>query len=342
MPCSDASIQVITCARGNVNFFSGSQLAVAIEDLASQELFDSEDILGDRIAREISKLLPLRTEDVPRKLINGFMRGSTTIKDDLLAREFIILQSSLNDRQDPMLLVSIVKNEVQRERKDIHIKRTQKSAVRQILRALKEDINSVSTTRPGMEASFVKTQQELLLQDIRQQDQLIDWAMRTQRLYEDLFVDYENTDSSSSFKPKGIVSRLAASNYGNSWMKFINEHAHQILAIAPTSKPLMSNSMIESTFRPDMFSSIHPRNNSSESIRVSIRNGGQGILQTWASKAEARKELPSFISLLSTLVDADNEIESVEISLAATNEININLKGVTQSKVEQTLTKLLS
>jgi RNase P protein component len=270
------------------------------------------------------------------------MRGSTTIKDDLLAREFIILQSSLNDRQDPMLLVSIVKNEVQRERKDIHIKRTQKSAVRQILRALKEDINSVSTTRPGMEASFVKTQQELLLQDIRQQDQLIDWAMRTQRLYEDLFVDYENTDSSSSFKPKGIVSRLAASNYGNSWMKFIKERADQILAIAPTSKPLMSNSMIESTFRTDMFGLSPTRPASSESIRVSIRNGGQGITQTWASKAEARKELPSFISLLSTLVDADNEIESVEISLAATNEISINLKGVTQSKVEQTLTKLLS
>ncbi len=325
-----------------MNFFSGSQLAVAIEDLASQELFNSEDILGDRIAREISKLLPLRTEDVPRKLINGFMRGSTTIKDDLLAREIIILQSSLNDRQDPMLLVSIVKNEVQRERKDIHIKRTQKSAVRQILRALKEDINSVSTTRPGMEASFVKTQQELLLQDIRQQDQLIDWAMRTQRLYEDLFVDYENTDSSSSFKPKGIVSRLAASNYGNSWMKFIRERADQILAIAPTSKPLMSNSMIESTFSPEIYSALYPGPVSSESIKVAVTNGPQGLFQTWTSKAEARKELSSFLSLVNTLVDADNEIESVEITFAAGNSMNMILKGATQEKIKQTLTQLLS
>ena len=328
-----------------MNLFSGSQLAVAIEDLATQELFESEDILGDRIAREISKLLPLRTEDVPRKLINGFMRGSTTIKDDLLAREIIILQAALNDRQDPMLLVAIVKNEVERERKDIHIKRTQKSAVRQILRALKEDINSVSTTRSGMEASFVGTQQELLLEDIRDHSQLIDWAMRTQRLYEDLFVDYDDKDSSSSFKPKGIVSRLAASNYGNSWMKFIKERTDQILAIAPTSKPLMSNSMIESTFRPDMFSSLHPRSNSSESIKVQIENSGQGAVKfekTWSSKSEARAGMNAFFSLLTTLVDPNERIDLVEISIESTNGVSLSLQEVTQDKIKETLDRVLS
>jgi hypothetical protein len=42
------------------------------------------------------------------------------------------------------------------------------------------------------------------------------------------------------------------------------------------------------------------------------------------------------------LVDADNEIESVEITFAAGTSMNIILKGATQEKIKQTLTQLLS
>jgi hypothetical protein len=42
------------------------------------------------------------------------------------------------------------------------------------------------------------------------------------------------------------------------------------------------------------------------------------------------------------LVDADDEIESVEITFAAGNRMNMILKGATQEKIKQTLTQLLS
>ncbi len=325
-----------------MTFFSGSQLAVAIEDLANRELLESEDILGDRITRELCTHLPVRAEDVPRKLINGFMRGSTTIKDEQLADEIAILQRKLDDRQDPMLVVALVKHSIDRERKDIHIKRTQKSAVKQILRAVKDDLDLVETTRSTMIASFKRTKDDLLVVEIHSEGAVFDWADQVQRLYEDLFVSDDKSSLTNSFKPRGIVSRLAASNYSNSWIRFIKERAHQIYELAPLSKPLMTQSLVESSLSFKLKRESTQRGPSHESIRVSITNDGQGIFQTWASKAEARRELSSFISILSTLVDVDDEIESVEISIATTNEINISLKAVTQSKIEKTLSKLLS
>lgn len=324
-----------------MTFFSGSQLAVAIEDLANRELLESEEILGDRITRELCTHLPVRAEDVPRKLINGFMRGSTTIKDEQLADEIAILQRKLDDRQDPMLVVALVKHSIDRERKDIHIKRTQKSAVRQILRAVKDDLDLVEITRTTMVGSFKRTKDDLLSIEIHSESQIFDWADQVQRLYEDLFVSEDKSSPTNSFKPRGIVSRLAASNYSNSWFRFIKERSHQIFELAPISKPLMTQSVVENSLSYKLLREPTLRIPSPESVRVSITNGGQGIFQTWTSKAEARKELPSFISLLSTLVDGDDAIESVEISIAATNEINISLKAVTQSKIEKTLSKLL-
>lgn len=328
-----------------MNFFSGSHLAVAIEDLANQELLESEEILADLIVREISKLLPLRQEDVPRKLINGFMRGSTTIKDEQLSFEIANLQRKLDDRQDPILLVAAVKNSVEHNRKDIHIKRTQKSAVRQILRALKEDLNSVATTKSGTSASFVKTQQDLLAENITDQGLLFDWAMRTQRLYEDLFVDYENSETTNSFRPKGIVSRLAASNYGNSWNRFIKEQKNQIYENATTGRPLMANSMIEPSYSSNVIRSRPLRAANSESIKVRIEKNGQNAIKfekSWTGKPQARKDLRAFLSLLSTLLDEHELIDLAEISTDSDNGFSISLKEVTQMKIKDTLSKVLA
>lgn len=328
-----------------MNIIFGSQLAVAIEDLADLELLQSEVSLGERISREVAANLPLRAEYVPRKLINGFMRGSTTIKDEQLADEIAILQRKLNDRQDPMLIVAILKNALESERKDIHIKRTQKSAVRQILRALKEDIDSVNTTRPGMSTSFVKTQEGLLLEDIGDLGHFYDWATRVQSLFEDLFVDFDNTIGSSSFKPKGIVSRLAANNYGNSWIRFIKERTNQIFELAATSKPLMTQSFFDSSYSSNTVEKSALSLPAPELVRVRIENSGQGAIKfekTWASRAQARQELKAFLSLLNTLIDASERIDLVEISIESNNGISLSLQEITQSKTEETLNKLLS
>jgi hypothetical protein len=244
-----------------------------------------------------------------------------------------------------MLIVAILKNAVERERKDIHIKRTQKSAVRQILRALKEDLNSVSTTRSGMSTSFVKTQQDLLLEDVGDHGHFFDWAMRVQSLFEDLFVDYGNTIDSSSFKPKGIVSRLAANNYGNSWMRFIKERTNQIYELAVTSKPLMTQSFFDDNYSSNTFKENSLSLPAPESVRVRIENSGQGAIKfekTWSSKAQARQELKAFLSLLNTLIDASERIDLVEISIESNNGISLSLQEITQSKIEETLNKLIS
>ena len=328
-----------------MNFFSGSQLAVAIEDLANQELLDSEEILANRLVREIAVHLPLEEHEVPRKLVNGFMRGSTSINDVQLGQWIREHKGTSDDAQDPMLIVALIKGAVERERKDIHIKRTQKSAVRQILRALKEDLNSVRTTRTGMNASFVKTQQDLLLENVSDLVGIFDWAMRVQRLYEDLFVDYENSETTNSIKPKGIVSRLAASNYGNSWTKFLKDRINQVSELAVTSKPLMTQSFVESSFAYDLKQDATFRKPISESIKVRIENSGQGAVKfekTWSSKSEAKAGVNAFFALLSTLVDPNERIDLVEISIESTNGVSLSLQEVTQAKIKETLDKVLS
>jgi hypothetical protein len=328
-----------------VEFFSGSQLAVAIEDIANQELLDSEEILGDRIANEVITHLPIRLEDVPRKLINGFMRGSTSFKDEQLADEIAILQRKLEDRQDPMLIVAIVKNAIGPQRKDIHIKRTQKSAVRQILRALKEELETVPTVRSGTTQSFVNTQKDLLQEDIVNEGKIVDWASRVQKLYVDLFVDSENVSTNSSFKPKGIISKLAAGNYENSWMRFIKEHLQSIYKMALVSRPLLSHSMLESEFT-SMLNLERPRKPAlSETIRVRIENSGQGAIKfekTWSSKSEARQDLKAFLSLLNSLVDSNERVDSFEVSIESTNGVVISLQEVYQSKIAETLNQVLA
>jgi hypothetical protein len=82
-----------------------------------------------------------------------------------------------------------------------------------------------------------------------------------------------------------------------------------------------------------------------ESVRVRIENSGQGAIKfekTWSSKAQARQELKAFLSLLNTLIDASERIDLVEISIESNNGISLSLQEITQSKIEETLNKLIS
>jgi hypothetical protein len=331
-----------------VNFFSGSQLAVAIEDLANRELSQAELVLSERIIDQICEHLPYRRVDVPRRLINGFMRGSTAIKDEQLSDEIQGLLRQVDLKQDPLLLVSIIKNALDRERKDLHIRRTQKSAVRQVLRAIKDDLENTPTTKPEMVSSFIRSQQELLSKEIKDAGAVYTWADDVLSLYFDLFADLDKSITHATFNPKGIVSRPAANNYGNAWMRFIKDHLSELFETAATSKPLMSSAYMDSSFGSsfNLNRSSHvsePR--SQEVIRVAIENTGQGAIKfekKWSSKSEAREGLTAFFALLTTLVDPNERIDLVEISIESTNGVSLSLQEVTADKIKNTLNKLLS
>ena len=331
-----------------MNFFSGSQLAVAIEDLANRELSQAELILSERIIDQICEHLPYRRVDVPRRLINGFMRGSTAIKDEQLAEEIQGLLRQVDLKQDSLLLVSIIKNSLDRERKDLHIRRTQKSAVRQVLRAIKDDLENTPTTKPEMVSSFVRSQQELLSKEIKDAGAVYTWADDVLSLYLDLFANLDKSLSHAVFNPKGIVSRPAANNYGNGWMRFIKDHLSELYETAVTSKPLFSSVFVDSAFGSDFNLNRTNYNQSpkqTESIRVVVENSGQGAVKfekTWSSKSEAKAGMNAFFALLTTLVDPNERIDLVEISIESTNGVSLSLQEVTQDKIKETLDKLLS
>ena len=331
-----------------MNFFSGSQLAAAIEDLATLELTQAELILSERIVAQLCSHLPLHSEEIPKKLINGFMRGSTAFNDEQIADEIYRLQRQSTDRQDPMLIVGIIKNSLERERKEIHIRRTQKSAVRQILRAVKDDLENTVTTKPSMVSSFMRSQQDLLTQEIASSEATYIWADRVLELYTDLFVDVNNSLTDTNFKPKGIVSRLAANNYGNAWMRFVKEHMTQLYEKAQVSKPIATTSLMESAFGSDFNlnrTNYNQPPKQGESIRVVIENSGQGAVKfekTWSSKSDAKAGMNAFFALLTTLVDPNERLDLVEISIESTNGISLSLQEVTQDKIKETLDKLLS
>ena len=334
-----------------MNFFSGSQLAVAIEVLATQQLLESEDILAERIIQEITSALPLRAEDIPKKLINGFMRGSTSFKEDQLADELMLLQSriglTVGDLNDALSMVTHIKYSLERERKDIHIKRTQKSAIKQVLRFLKDDLHESPEMNPVSLSDYIRTHQELLEQRFSDSNEIEYWSAHVLHMFNGIFVDHSDLSTSNLRKPKNQISEKAAINYSNAWNRFIDANRRELFEQAVISKPLPQHfSNISNYQKPqetsfDMVQTF----NASQTIRVLIENSGQGAIKfekTWASKSEARKDLKAFLSLLNTLVDSGERIDLFEVSIESTNGISLTLQEVFQSKIEETLNKVLS
>lgn len=334
-----------------MNFFSGSQLAVAIEDLANQQLLESEEILAERIVQELTTALPLRVEDIPKKLINGFMRGSTSFKEEQLAGELTLLERKLGqtigDFSVALSIVTHIKYALERERKDIHIKRTQKSAIRQVLRFLKDDLSEVSEMNLTSLSDYVRTQHELLEQQFSDSNEIEYWSAHVLHMFNGIFVDHSESSNLSIRKSKTLISQKAAINYSNAWNRFIDTNRRELFERASSSKPLpqhfsnYSNSQRRSSISADMVEN----SGSSDSIRVLIENTGSGAIKfekTWASKSEARKELKAFLSLLNTLVDSKERIDLFEVSIESTNRISLTLQEVFQSKIEETLNQVLA
>jgi len=334
-----------------MNFFSGSQLAVAIEDLANQQLLESEEILAERIIQEITFALPFRAEDIPKKLINGFMRGSTSFKEDQLAGELTLLERklgiTLGDFNDALSIVTHIKFSLERERKDIHIRRTQKSAIKQVLRYLKEDLEQTSQMRSFDLETFVTNQSKLLEQDFSELMEIESWAAHVLHMFHGVYVDFDEQDSSPSSRPKNKISQAAAMNYSNAWNRFIDANSRQLFELAQQSKPLPQHFSSDTNFQVSSKKIINSSINlsSRQAIRVLIENTGSGAIKfekTWASKSEARKELKAFLSLLNTLVDSKERIDLFEVSIESTNGISLTLQEVFQSKIEETLSHLLA
>lgn len=334
-----------------MNFFSGSQLAVAIEDLANQQLLESEDVLAERIVQELTTALPIHAGNIPKKLINGFMRGSTSFKEDQLAYEISLLGAKLGltigDLNDALSIVTHIKYSLERERKDIHIRRTQKSAIKQVLRFLKEDLDDTNPLEPFDLQEFKRKQQDLLELQISDPGEIYFWADHVLHMYHGVFVDFGGPSGHSNRKQKNKISESAATNYSNAWMRFIENNSRLLCEKAQISKPLPQHfSNISNYQKPqetsfDMVQTF----NASQTIRVLIENSGQGAIKfekTWASKSEARKDLKAFLSLLNTLVDSNERIDLFEVSIESTNGISLTLHEVFQPKIEETLNQVLA
>ena len=334
-----------------MNFFSGSQLAVAIEDLANQQLLESEDVLAERIVQELTTALPIHAGNIPKKMINGFMRGSTSFKEDQLADELMLLQRRTGltngDLNDALSMVTHIKYSLERERKDIHIKRTQKSAIKQVLRFLKDDLHE----SPGMNlvslSDYIRTQQELLEQRFSDSNEIEYWSAHVLHMFNGIFVDHSDSSESNLRKPKNQISQKAAINYSNAWNRFMDSNRRELFERAPSSKPLPQHFSNVSSYQKPQETSFDMIQNfsTSQTIRVLIENSGQSPIKfekTWSSKSEARKELKAFLALLNTLVDSKERIDLFEVSIESTNGISLTLQEVFQPKIEETLNQVLA
>jgi hypothetical protein len=131
-------------------------------------------------------------------------------------------------------------------------------------------------------------------------------------------------------------------------MRFVKEHMTQLYEKAQVSKPIATTSLMESAFGSDFNlnrTNYNQPPKQTESIRVAIENSGQGAIKfekTWSSKSEAKEGLAAFFALLTTLVDPNERIDLVEISIESTNGVSLSLQEVTADKIKDTLNKLLS
>jgi len=225
---------------------SGMKMAAAIDDLATNDLENAEQEMAEQLAEEISETFGVDPETVPQRLINGMMRGSTSLNLNQIVEEIHRMQGRTNDSRDAEALATRILNNVERQRKDIHRQRIQRSAIRQVLRALSSD----SLRSPGIELWNVdvvhRVQQRLRAREISGPHEVYDWASAVLRLYYDIFVETGERDSSMTRKSKGLVSQGAAKNYSSAWTRFIEENESVIFSHAQESRILTDQSIKKS------------------------------------------------------------------------------------------------
>jgi hypothetical protein len=328
------------------------KMAVAIDDLATNNLENAEQEMAEQLAEEISETFEVDPETVPQRLINGMMRGSTQLKMDQIVEEIHRMQGRINDGRDAESLATRILNNVERQRKDIHRQRIQRSAIRQVLRALSSD----SLRSPGIEewnsSSIFRMQSELTEREIQDPSEIYNWASAVLRLYYDIFVETGERDSSITRNSKSQVSQGAAKNYSSAWIRFIEENEQYIFSHAQNSR-LSENPSQKS--KPDFDNTLSISNNlmsmsppsyireeplakevpmsyemnrapkpaskkDSDNISVAVTELKSGEKpkrreMTWPSKASALQGLEKFFIVIENLVPNNARLDLVEISM---------------------------
>ena len=215
---------------------SGTKIAAAIDDLATNDLENAEQGLADQLVDEIAETFGVQHEAVPKRLINGMMRGSTSLKIDQIVDEIHRMQGRINDDRDAESLATRILNSVEKQRRNIHRQRTSRSAVRQVLRALSPEALRSPSFEEWNSSSLMRIQSELQDQSIQSPQDLFEWGASVLRLYYDLYVEKGEQDSSLLRKPKGQVSQGAAKNYASAWNRFIDENSNEIYLHAQSGR----------------------------------------------------------------------------------------------------------
>lgn len=331
---------------------SGMKIAAAIDDLATNNLETAEQEMAEQLAEEISQTFEVDPKTVPQRLINGMMRGSTQLKMDQIVEEVHRMQGRINDGRDAESLATRILNNVERQRKDIHRQRIQRSAVRQVLRSLSSD----SMRSPGIEewnsSSIFRMQNELAEREIQDPSDIYNWASSVLRLYYDIFVEAGERDSSITRNSKSQVSQGAAKNYSSAWIRFIEENEQYIFSHAQNSR-LSENPSQNS--KPDFGKTLRISNNlmsmsppsyireeplakevplsyemnrapepaakkDSDNVSVAVTELKSGEKpkrreMTWPSKASALQGLEKFFIVIENLVPNNARLDLVEISM---------------------------
>lgn len=239
---------------------SGMKIAAAIDDLVTTNLETAEQEMAEQLAEEISQIFEVDPNTVPQRLINGMMRGSTQLKMDQIVEEIHRMQGRINDGRDAESLATRILNNVEKQRRDIHRQRIQRSAIRQVLRALSSESMRSPRIEESNSSSIFRMQSELNEREIQGPNEVYDWAAGVLRLYYDIFVEAGEKDSSITRNSKSQVSQGAAKNYSSAWTRFIEENEALIFSNAESgrldtdyhmkksysdSKPISRNSMME-------------------------------------------------------------------------------------------------
>ena len=338
---------------------SGRKLAAAIDDLATNDLENAEQAMVEQLSEEIAQTFGVDSDSVPQRLINGMMRGSTSLKLDQIVEEIHRMQGRINDSRDAEALATRILNNVEMERKDIHRQRIQRSAIRQVLRALSSD----SLRSPGIELwhsdAVHRMQQRLRAQEIESSNEIHNWAAAVLRLYFDIFVETSERDSSLTRKSRGLVSQGAAKNYSSAWTRYIEDNVSVIFSHAQQSQLVPKNNHNESKSINSGTISQRNRNlamvppsaapeipsekeapfvkEKLDPVSVVITEDMNGekpkrIEQNWPSHENALQGLAKFFIVVENFVPNNDLIDQVEISMT----VNGQIETLTLEKIDPT------
>jgi hypothetical protein len=325
-------------------FFTGRQLAVAIEDLAKDALTYSEENVENAVIDQLLDFFPMRREDFPRRLVNGLMRGSTSINREQIVEDIQRIQRNLNNDLDPWQIMERILLNIEVDRKEVHIARTQKSAVRQILRALNEVLELVPTVPQHNIESFVNTQDRLNNEQMSTENELRHWADRVVSLYADLFVSQDQSENSSFKRPKGIVTKGAARNYVSVWSRFIEANYKDLVKRSPNVDISTTSSKLSNSISNLLMISSDNLDELKSKVTVEVHKLGPNTFdfsKTWNSKELAKKGLSEFIETINAILAQNERIDYAVVEISGEDETVAKIGEITTKKLETFIKSLL-